>query len=1787
MKFLSDIYNFLKKNVLDKTSLDERVGGVVSNVGNFFTQQFKPQKIASPIPEPPRYAPPPILDFKPISNIINNISLATNPQTRKTYFSGLASPVTQPLSDVYRRLQTNLKLLTTPETREKMLTVDKTGYGGYLPALLQPDVGQPEILQPIREFAGRKAIQFTDALQDLKQGKERFDSLDKISGALQMARGIGKIAGMVSPPGLASEAMMLSPSKTLKRLGSGIGGGITFNKTISEMYDYSDTKTKIPFIGDVDLLKTAGHMYGFTANPINQRLFSITEKVFPPATKGFWKWLGVTAARGGLENVLLNLPDLPKNSSIDDKVKFYINNFGYGSLAEVLVRGGFKGIGKIRSQIPEEAKKYIANVVDDIGNWVRRMNIKVKTYDGFEGPMWKYELSKTIKKISEKFPKIGLTVKETDDELVKNVSRAVKEGKITTEEGQAMLGVLKEKPPAKIKPSDIPEELKPLAENIKNMRKQDFLVQFNEALNSQNLTTRETAEKTLEAIKKHGFTINEFYDVAAGKKQTAIPKNISTIKDTIPKTRQERAAEIAAEQKMSNISEILKQKIERNEIGKTLKEESEFIKEPIIKTKISEIQKKYGLDKEKARLVKNIAEAMANSSKNFDEKRAIRGLANKIKTMSESEIKQMKKDADFNLIKIRDFWEKYKPSYIPEWKINEIEADKSLLKETPPEMTPQQKRTVGELGQEFRMKAQEPTQKPEITDVNIKPNIKSTDDAINLIKEIKSKEQVADSNEASTLLKNFIERGKQIKEFILYRANEVGLTKEQIVLAKERKIPLNEQQEAFMKEFDRITDALRETRESKGIGYQPFYMQHISEDSELGKLIKITSNEGGFYVPELALELGSAKKRTGKLTEYSTDFDRVFDQMIYEAGWHKYGDKIVLTPEQQVIKEGITKFVETNKKHIESGNLDKIKQNYDFIGLSEKAFGKTTGKKQTVKYKIPKLVEKGEFTTYQYVFDGLKLELGRQHPLIVALRNVRDSAEEFYTFVQNFDRPEKVKFEEIKPILEYLGITKKPFYNEALTRTAFEKARTKDKTIYLIDLKRKFFRKNLQNLLEELPKYRLSKSVRTYINKELNRVIAGDVFRNGLFNQIVDFVSSAHYKAHLWLNVKVGLQQKLESVKLPLTEDFETLAKAIGTRLKKGGKLLKEYGYSHLDFEKEFLGLNKIETAEEMLDKSLTKKIKKTPSKIGDFLTVAMEQSKNIDFAAVGEAKGLKLGLKGKELRDYVRDYVQTEAHLLHRFNTPSLYRLTKGFGPVLRLIAQYGQYTIKDTLRIVRAFTEEKNFRKGTGLLLSRLIGALTMGVITGKGLTIAKDSVFGIRASLGPAFETIKDAVMIGVQIRQEKEREAKDPTYKGDYAEIYGPERLKKLFIRNYVPFGTQALRTKSGIDLLTKGYDETAKGRIKYPAPEGLLDKIRAPIFGAYSTKEAQKYYKKDQPFIENILGLDTGKPIHHSLTEERSKYIKDLFAQGKTQEARDEINRDLKIQEINYNFRKTLTPQEEKIIQEFYPKYKKDLQGNDIITWDELARVAHKKWDNIDLVEKIAQKELQIVRETGKPINPFYVLPKELKSVVLRLQTLPVGDVYRKVLIEQNKHWLEPYWEVQQKYIDKMIELGYIKENPNQQIYNMFKFKPSEELQKKLDYYNTLPRGTRARKNFLAQNPDVLAYFQMISDFQDTQRFMLGLPTEKEVQEAGYTTKKVSRSGYSGYRGKKSSPYWDYINITQLRNILAPKSSNRKISDVLKQTKNVGKVDIKKIDNLLKRIKQIEKEIQSTNLKKLN
>lgn len=219
----------------------------------------------------------------------------------------------------------------------------------------------------------------------------------------------------------------------------------------------------------------------------------------------------------------------------------------------------------------------------------------------------------------------------------------------------------------------------------------------------------------------------------------------------------------------------------------------------------------------------------------------------------------------------------------------------------------------------------------------------------------------------------------------------------------------------------------------------------------------------------------------------------------------------------------------------------------------------------------------------------------------------------------------------------------------------------------------------------------------------------------------------------------------------------------------------------------------------------------------------------------------------------------------------------------------------------------------------------------------------------------------------------------------------------------------------------------------------------------------------------------------------------------------------------------------------------------------LDRIAHP-----EIVVAEGDVELQTAQDQGNPVNPFYNLTAGQQLTVLMLKTFYPGEATKKQIQNENLEWLQPYWDARDTWYKDMESRGLMKKDSpgdvsqnkkdtvyalvdkgvtstkeitsilndasvrqgsdmtftedevNKAIVDRGYITPSPEVQQKLDYYNTLPKGTGARSRYLRANPDVTAYFDAQTQLTNDKRLELGLPP---------TSSSGGSSGWGSYKAK--------------------------------------------------------------------
>lgn len=194
----------------------------------------------------------------------------------------------------------------------------------------------------------------------------------------RVVRGVGKVAAPFVPSSgalyqatnlLSSVDNPLDKNDRVRRFTSGVLQGISQTDTVGQNVPKRETKFELPIVGEVavDPFNTVGNMIGFVKNPVNQKLFKLTESVFPTASTGVASWLASNAIRGSLEQVILSIPDAPDSMSNQEKAKWVMSQVGQGAISEIVGQAFFQGIGKGASVLSNtKAVNKLASTFDEI-----------------------------------------------------------------------------------------------------------------------------------------------------------------------------------------------------------------------------------------------------------------------------------------------------------------------------------------------------------------------------------------------------------------------------------------------------------------------------------------------------------------------------------------------------------------------------------------------------------------------------------------------------------------------------------------------------------------------------------------------------------------------------------------------------------------------------------------------------------------------------------------------------------------------------------------------------------------------------------------------------------------------------------------------------------------------------------------------------------------------------------------------------------------------------------------------------------------------------------------------------------------------------------------------------------------------------------------------------------------------------------------------------------------------------------------------------------------------------
>lgn len=220
----------------------------------------------------------------------------------------------------------------------------------------------------------------------------------------------------------------------------------------------------------------------------------------------------------------------------------------------------------------------------------------------------------------------------------------------------------------------------------------------------------------------------------------------------------------------------------------------------------------------------------------------------------------------------------------------------------------------------------------------------------------------------------------------------------------------------------------------------------------------------------------------------------------------------------------------------------------------------------------------------------------------------------------------------------------------------------------------------------------------------------------------------------------------------------------------------------------------------------------------------------------------------------------------------------------------------------------------------------------------------------------------------------------------------------------------------------------------------------------------------------------------------------------------------------------------------------------------------------------ADKKLDAMqREKGKPGNPLFDLPKDQLTRVLLKATLPPGAKDPELSNLYEQPWYQDFQIARENYYNAVKE-SLAKEGKTLPESDYPKASP--ELQKVMTAYNSLPKGTGARSDWIRANPGLFEQMKnqwaAVDDWQNKERVKLGLDATEgaDGQASGYSTgsgssKKYSKGGGSG--GSKTiatNPYKFAVSINAGGKVARPKVSVRKTGGKIAKAKKVAGPKVK-------------------------
>lgn len=287
------------------------------------------------------------------------------PEENKTFFNSLPETISSQMRQTGDRLADSASKI--PSFKIGMDTPTFLGLG---PTVHAPTVNPSNLIRVMSRGVANTVEGLGSGARDLIQsGVGFYKNPWDLKNYTQAVRGVGKIGFQALP--VTTAMNLLASSKdtgVLPRVGAGFLRGGTGEDSLAP--NVQENRIKLGPV-EFDPAMVGGQMFGFIRNPVNKKLFELTQTYLPSSGKNIKTWLATTGIRGGIENLILTLPDMPKGTA-EEKAKYLTENFAIGAGTEIAAQGVTAGVKKAVS------KEFLSKVFDELSQLKTNMLNKIE-----------------------------------------------------------------------------------------------------------------------------------------------------------------------------------------------------------------------------------------------------------------------------------------------------------------------------------------------------------------------------------------------------------------------------------------------------------------------------------------------------------------------------------------------------------------------------------------------------------------------------------------------------------------------------------------------------------------------------------------------------------------------------------------------------------------------------------------------------------------------------------------------------------------------------------------------------------------------------------------------------------------------------------------------------------------------------------------------------------------------------------------------------------------------------------------------------------------------------------------------------------------------------------------------------------------------------------------------------------------------------------------------------------------------------------------------------------------